>query len=217
MSTRSRPADHGRDLARADLRAVVGGIRRSRIGAGLSLRAVGDATSLDHARIWRIERGIAQPSFDEVAALGGAVGLEVRLRAYPAADPIRDAGQLRLIGRLHARVARNLGWGTEVPLAIQGDRRAWDAVIRGAGWAAHVEAETVVDDVQALERRLALKRRDGGAETVILLVADTRRNRRAIAAAAAAGAFADLPLRTRRLLQALSHGARPAGSGIAIL
>lgn len=71
-----------------------------------------------------------------------------------------------------------------------------------------VEAETVVDDVQALERRLALKKRDGRAEIVVLLLADTRRNRRAIAAAQAAGALAWLPVRTRQILGAL--GAPPA-------
>ncbi|HET9347069.1 MAG TPA: hypothetical protein VFO05_15355 [Candidatus Limnocylindrales bacterium] len=50
------------------------------------------------------------------------------------------------------------------------------------GWRAGVEAETVVDDTQALDRKLALKKRDGLVDHVILLVADTPRNRRALAA-----------------------------------
>jgi transcriptional regulator with XRE-family HTH domain len=217
MATRSRPADRGRDVARSDLRAVVADIRRSRIGAGLSLRAVGAACNIDHARVWRIERGRVRPTLVEVAAMGAVVGLEVRLRAYVAGDPIRDAGQLRLLERLRAQLPEGLRWATEVPLPIDGDRRAWDAVIRGDEWAVQVEAETVVDDVQALERRLALKRRDGGAEIVILLVADTRRNRAVLAAVAAAGAFVDLPVRTRAILRALRAGARPDMSGIVVL
>lgn len=217
MSTRSRPAARGRSLARADTRTVVADIRRSRVSAGLSLRAVGAASGIDHTRIWRIERGLVQPSLEETAALGAVVGLDVRLRAYLAGDPIRDAGQLRLLARLRAELASGLRWETEVPLPIEGDRRAWDAVIRGDGWAAHVEAETAIDDVQALERRLGLKRRDGGAEIVILLVADTRRNRPAVSIASAAGAFADLPVRTGRILRALRNGTRPGSSGIVIL
>jgi hypothetical protein len=78
-----------------------------------------------------------------------------------------------------------------------------------------VEAETVLDDVQALERRLNLKRRDGGIDHVILLVADTRRNRRAIASAPAA--FAELPLRTRELIRTLARGQPPTAAGYAIL
>ena len=109
----------------------------------------------------------------------------------------------------------SLGWSTEVALPMPGDLRAWDAVIRGAGWTIGVEAETVLDHIQALERRLALKRRDGGVDHLILLVAHTARNRLALAGAPAA--FADLPLRTREILVALRSGRDPGDSGIVIL
>jgi hypothetical protein len=96
---------------------------------------------------------------------------------------------------------------TEVALPIDGDRRAWDAMIVGAGWRVGVEAETVLDDIQAVERRLALKRRDGDVDHVILLVADTRRNR--LALAAAPGAFGDLPPRARMARRTLAAGRNP--------
>jgi len=102
-----------------------------------------------------------------------------------------------------------------VPLPIEGDLRSWDTMIRGTHWRLPVEAETALDDIQATERRLTLKRRDGEADHVILLVADTRRNRRALAAAP--GAFAELPLRTREILADLARGTHPGGSGIVIL
>ncbi len=51
-------------------------------------------------------------------------------------------------------------------------------MIRGADWRVGVEAETVLDDLQALERRLGLKRRDGDVDHVMLLVADTRQEPR---------------------------------------
>jgi len=201
---------------RMDLQLVAADFRRSRVGSGPSLRAVGEAAGVDHARIWRFERGaFGELTYEDVAALGSVVGLEVRLRAYPAGDPIRDAGQTRLLARLRPRLHPSLGWTTEVPLPIVGDLRAWDAVIRGPGWRIGVEAETVLDDLQALERRLALKRRDGDVDHVVLLVADTRRNRRALAGAPAA--VADLPMRTRDILAPLRDGRDPGASGIVIL
>ena len=78
-----------------------------------------------------------------------------------------------------------------------------------------VEAETVLRDIQALERKLALKVRDGGTPNVILLVAATALNRRALASAPAA--FVDLPLRSRLLLDHLEHGTDPGSSGIAMI
>lgn len=139
----------------------------------------------------------------------------MRLRAYAAGDAIRDAGQARLLERLRVRLNAALRWSTEVPLPITGDLRAWDAVIQGAGWRIGVEAETALDDVQAVERRLALKQRDGAVDHVILLFADTRRNRSALAAAPAS--FGSLPLRTREVLAALREGRDPEQSGIVVL
>jgi hypothetical protein len=193
VAIRERPADRGRRQAEDDLRRV--------------------ATGIDHVQIWRFERG----QFDAIdaramSAIGAVLGLDVRFRAYPSGDPIRDAGHARLLERLRREVNPSLRWRTEVALPIEGDLRAWDAVIAGSDWRLMVEAETVIDDVQALERRLARKLRDGGVDHCLLLVADTRRNRRAVAAAPAA--FAAWPLQTRELLGLLRIGRRPAAGGI---
>jgi hypothetical protein len=163
----------------------------------------------------RIVGGARPATAAELAAIGGAVGLDVRLRSFVAGDPIRDAGQQRLLGRLHRRLDPALRWRTEVPLPIDADLRAWDAVISGPGWRLAVEAETVLDDIQALERRLGLKRRDGGIEHVMLLIADTPRNRRA--AGAAPRAFADLRRDSRAVLRALSIGRDPAVDALVLL
>jgi transcriptional regulator with XRE-family HTH domain len=216
MATRERPADRGRRLAADDLRRLARDVRLHRIGAGLSLRAVAAATHVDHVQVWELEHGrrsgLALP---DLAALGAAVGLEVRLRAYPAGDPIRDAGQQRLLERLRRQLHPGLRWATEVPLPIPGDLRAWDAVISGDGWRLAVEAETVLDDLQALERRLALKHRDGGVDHVLLLVAATRRNRAALGGAPSALA-AWRPM-TRRILAALRAGRDPRHSATALV
>ena len=156
--------------------------------------------------------GRRRASVVELAAIGATVGRDFRLQAYPAGDPIRDAGQQRLLARFRARLHPGLVMPTEVPLPIQGDMRAWDAVIRGVDWRRPAEAETVLDDIQALERRLALKIRDGGVDGVILVIADTRRNRQALAAAP--GSFPAFDRNARRVLSALAAGRDPVGSSL---
>lgn len=195
------------------MRADIAAARRN---AGISQDAIGAACGMSGSAVGRIETGFTRTvDVRTLAAIAAAVGLDVRLRAYPAGDPIRDAGQIRLLERLRTRLHPGLRWSTEVPLRIEGDLRAWDALIRGDAWRIAVEAETVLDDLQAQERRLALKQRDGGMDHVILLVADTRRNRRALAAAPVT--FATFSRDARRALHALSSGVDPGTGAILIL
>lgn len=79
-----------------------------------------------------------------------------------------------------------------------------------------VEAEMRLDDLQALERRIALKRRDGGNPLVILLIADTESNRRRILAHRDA-LRSSFPLDSRVVLTALGAGRAPEAGGIVIL
>ena len=216
MTSRSGPIARAIRVAAQDQARVVADIAQARRGAGLSRGEVGRACGVSRSTFARIESGDRRvTTLAELSCLGAAVGLEVRLRAYAAGDAIRDVEQARVLERLRPRVHVSLGWSTEVPLPIPGDLRAWDAVIRGPGWRIGVEAETALDDVQAVERRLALKQRDGDVDRVILLVADTRRNRLALAASPAS--FGSLPLRTREVLAALREGRDPGQSGIVVL
>ena len=119
-------------------------------------------------------------SINRLSTLLAIVGLELAARAFPAnGDALRDSGQARLLNRLLAQIARSLGWGTEVPLPIPGDRRAWDATITATdrSWRYGVEAEARPSDGQATLRRLTLKQRDGGMDGIVLLLPDTRQTR----------------------------------------
>jgi transcriptional regulator with XRE-family HTH domain len=216
MGRPSVALDRARRRIEADLRRAIEDVAAGRRNAGLSLRTIGAACGVSRSAIDRMEAHRAD-SVDVVllASMAASVGLDLRLRAYPAGDPIRDAGQQRLLERLRVRLHPSLRFPTEVVLPIAGDLRAWDAVIRGANWRIGVEAETVLDDIQAVERKLALKQRDGGIDHVILLVADTPRNRRALAAAP--GAFATFSRDSRAMLRALRDGRDPGYSGIVIL
>jgi hypothetical protein len=198
-----------------DLHRVRVEIAAARANAGLGYEVIGRACHVAASTVSRTLSGrIAHPDPVLLAAIGASVGLDLRLRAYVGGDPIRDIGQQRLLERLRRRLS-GVRWLTEVPLPTPGDRRAWDALIVGPAWRIAVEAETVLDDLQALERRIALKQRDGDMEHVVLLVAQTRRNRRVLDAAPAA--FGSFSRDARTMLRALSRGATPGTSGIVIL
>jgi hypothetical protein len=215
VTSRVGPIARARRIAADDQARVRVEIERGRLAAGLSIADLGRTVGLSRSATSRALAGLRPMSVEEFALLGAAVGLDTRLRGYPAGDPIRDAGSQRLLERLRAQLHPSLGWRTEVPLEIDGDLRAWDAVIGGRRWQCHVEAETVLDDLQALERRLERKRRDGGAHHVVLLVADTKRNRRALAAAPAA--FGGFSRDARAVLGALRRGEDPGCDAIILV
>ena len=198
--------------------------KSARLNAGLSQQEVADAAGMSRPQYGRIERGRSpQVSLVTIATIAAVLGLETSLRFFPAADPVRDAAHVALLERFRARLHPSLAWRTEVPLPRGGDRRAWDAVVSGfpspAGHARHrgaVEAETRPTDVQALERKLALKERDGGVDWMILLLADTRHNR-SILAGPGASLRGRFPLDGRRALELLAVGVDPGQNAIVLL
>jgi transcriptional regulator with XRE-family HTH domain len=217
VATRERRIDRGRRRARQALAKIGEEFREARLSGGLSQGQVADAVGISQAEMSRIERGAAPwVTFETLAVIAAVLGLDLPLRAFPVGDPIRDVAQLQLLAKLRALLPPGFTWRTEVPLRIERDLRAWDAVVGGPGWRVPVDAETRLRDVQAFARREALKRRDDGAETMILLVADTRHNRQVIRLAKA-DLVGDFPIIGAAVLAAICKGERPAGSGILFL
>jgi transcriptional regulator with XRE-family HTH domain len=216
MAARDSRAERGARLARRSLIENGELAREARIRLGLTQEAVGARVGCSRTAIWRIERGDSQTRVDDLWRVMTVLGFEVSLRAFPAGDPVRDRGQIVLMARLRARLHPSLTWATEVPLPIERDQRAWDALITGPGFRIGVEAESRLRDAQATLRRIALKSRDGGVDHAILLLAETRANTASLAGARAYLA-GQLPLDTRQLLAALARGRDPGGSGIAVL
>ena len=172
---------------------------------------------MSHAQLGRIERGeLLQLTVDQASRACAAVGLRLAFRAYPDGDPVADRAQLALLGRFRACLPEHARWLSEVPLPIQGDRRAWDAISIVAGFRFAVEAETRLRDIQALERRIALKQRDSNIEVVVLVISDTFANRRTLAIHREA-LRARFPLGGRTILKALRAGRPPAASGVVVL
>ena len=178
---------------------------------------------LSASQIGRIERARHEAvTAVQLSRIGAVVGLDVRIRAYPGPDPIRDAAQMALLSRFRERLHPSLTFRTEVPLPIENDPRAWDGIVGGFRGDDErrrfipTEAETRIHDIQAQFRRIELKVRDAGLEHVIVLIADTPANRAAIRAAI--GVLADrFPISARRALTALGHGEHPRGSALIFL
>lgn len=172
---------------------------------------------MSHAQWSRIERGVLLDlSFSQASRAASAVGLRLDVRLYPDGDPARDAGQLALLERFRLRLPAGTRWDTEVPLPIPGDRRAWDAMARLAGRRAGCEAETRLGDLQALERRLRLKVRDGAVDMLILVVADTVNNRQVLDTHREV-LRPLLPLDGRQVLAGLRAGHLPHRNGLVVL
>lgn len=217
MPTRERAFDRGRDHGRQRIAELGREIRHARRSHALSLADVAHASRLSTAAVSRIERGLVPGvPLVRLAELLAVVGMELSARAFPAGGPVRDAAHANLLARLRARLAPTLQWLTEVPVAGFGDARAWDATIRGRDFVTAVEAETRIRDLQELDRRVALKRRDGHVDGVVLLLADTRTNR-IVVREYADHLKVNFPLPSASVLAALGGGRDPGGSGFVFL
>lgn len=217
MGTHTRPSDTGSELARRLLNDVGRELRAARVDRDLSLRAVSRAAGVSIATLSRLERGLVPgASVLDLARVHAAVGLALSLKSFPGGQPIRDGPQVALLEAFRSRLHSSLRWRTEVPLPIPGDRRAWDATIRGADFLVGVECETAPRDVQATLRRIALKTRDGRVDAAILLLADTVQAR-AFLEAAGEMLRADFPVDGNRALALLSGGLDPGGSAVIML
>ena len=221
MPARERRMDRATRIARHDVVQIGAEIRTARMAAGLSQRFVGRASGMSYSQIGRIERAtLPSASVDQLARIGGAVGLDVRVKAYPGIAPIRDAAHVDLLARFRLRLHPGLRLRSEVPIQVDGDQRSWDSVVSGLtggpGMTIPAEAETRLCDVQGQLRRIQLKCRDGGVQHVLLLVSGTQANRRIVREAWPI--LCDLfPITGRRALAALRAGRHPQGSALIFL
>ena len=191
-------------------------LANARFNGGLSLREVARKVGTSVDRLKRAERG--EPNvltIDLAARVAPVMGLQLAASLFPNGDPVRDRAQLRLLDRFTARLHASLSWRTEVPMPIPGDLRGADGVIGSGFGSIIVEAESRLSDLQAVERRALLKKRDLGADRLILLIADTPNNRKVLEL------HPELRERfligTRKCLAALARGEDPGGDCLVVL
>jgi transcriptional regulator with XRE-family HTH domain len=186
------------------------------MASGLSTRAVARLTGVSHTQVIRIERGLA-PHVDigVLARMAAVVGCELSMGIDPVGAPVRDKAHLALLGRFAARLHPSIAWRTEVPIPIAGDLRSADGTAATNDFGAIVEAETRLEDVQAVVRRLRSKQRDLGVPRAILLVNGTRHNRNVIRQLP--DLRREFPIDTRHCLLALGRGEDPGDDCMVIL
>ena len=219
MPATERAIDRGTRVADRALRVIADELREARLGLGVSQEHVAAAARVSRPRYSKIERAKAPTlTIAEAGRLASVLGLDLWLRLYPGPEPLRDAASSRLLRSLLAHARAPLGWRTEVPLPSPPDRseqRAWDAVLHGQRKRTAIELEMRLQDGQAVERRIALKRRDDPTDAFLLAIAGTRANRRLLRADP--GLFADLPrLRESDVLAALEARRHPP-TGLVLL
>ena len=217
MPSKERLAALGTRRGERLVRDFADEVRAARLMSGLSQRLVASSIGRSKSAVSRIELG--RPPFVDIvtaARIARVVGLDLSLRCFPAAGPLRDEAHVGLIRRFLAQLPTSVARRLEVPIQLRGDLRARDVLLVVGGVRIGVAAETRLRDVQALLRREQAKVRDDGVDLLLLIAANTHANRRALHEAQAALA-GELPLATRQVMAALRRGQAPRASGIVVI
>ena len=217
MATKDRALARGTRRAARLLHELGEERREARIGAGLSQAAVARTIGASQPWVSRVEnREQSNLSIRDAARFASVVGLDLSARLFPGGPPLRDAAHVALLERFRTRLGPTIRWTPEAPLAITGDQRAVDVLLRNGSDRAGVEAEVRIRDAQLVIRRIHLKQRDAGLPVMILLVAATNSNRLAVRAADSE-LRAAFPLSTRTVLATLAAGRLPEANGLVFL
>jgi transcriptional regulator with XRE-family HTH domain len=219
MANIERARDRGTRRGGRLLATLADEFREARYQSGVSQRFVAGRSGVSRSTYSRIENARhASLSIQDAARVASTLGLDLVVRAYPGTGSLRDGAHAERLGRLLSFAAQPLSVAREVPLPARPgsiEQRAWDAVVTGSGARTALELEMRLRDAQALERRLALKRRDDPVERFVLAIADSRSNRRALLEAR--DLFASLPRLSRRsVIESLQAGRHPP-SGIVLV
>ena len=218
MSVRQRPGDLGVADARKFLAETARDLRTARRELGISQAEAGRRAGISQSQFSKLERGLVRrPRLDHLCRAIRSVGLVPAFQRYKGDVQVRDRAQLALLARFEALLAPPIRMRREVPLPIQGDKRAWDARISDGTRTASVEGESRVDDCQALARRIELKARDDpGAGPVILVLNRTAHNRDVLREHREA-LREQFPLDGAAIARALRRGEVPRAGGIILI
>lgn len=216
MGSREDRRTVGRRRSERLARELTAEWRELRLGAGVSQSAVSRTVGISRSAYARLERGeTAEIGLVRAAMITAALGGELSVKVYPAGPPVRDAAHLALLAGFEARLGGRWRVTHEAPVGPSGDARAWDRRLDGAV-SIGVEAEVALHDIQALERRMQLKKHDSGVTRMLLVVRGTRRNRESLRELLPSlrGTF---PLGSREILRALADGRDPGADGLVVL
>lgn len=215
MPYRIRALDEAARRSRRDTVELGAELMLARRTSGATQAEVARALGWSASKVRRIERGQrTSVTHLELAMFGSLVGLHYSGRFFVGTTRLRDASQMGMINAYRSAVG---GWGwacrIEEPIALTGDLRAFDLMLRTPGRAVAHEFITRLHDAQAQFRPILRKQRDAGVGCLVLVLKDTAQNRRALGEVGPA--LNDLfPLGPRAVLDALRSGREPSANGI---
>jgi hypothetical protein len=178
---------------------------------------VAEEAGWSQSELHRLEHfELASVSIVRLAEIGAVLGLDMSADFHLVGGGLRDRGQQALLARFAAVVHASYSRNREVPFPSVGDRRSWDMVLRLGRQLIGVEAETRVQDIQQLVRRVRQCDRDGGMDEILLVLSNSAHNRALVEElrVALGDRFATRP---RELLSALRAGNPLPGSGVILL
>jgi transcriptional regulator with XRE-family HTH domain len=150
MPSAQRLYDRGTFIGERRIRDLGEEFKHRRIELGLSQENVASGARIPRSDLSLVERGkLSRLSVVAAARIAAVLGLDLWVRAFPAGQGLRDAAQVKRLGRLLVAVGRPLEYRTEVMLPAVPDRleqRAWDAQITGMGEKTAVEYEARLYD-----------------------------------------------------------------------
>jgi transcriptional regulator with XRE-family HTH domain len=116
--------------------------RHLRWAASLSQAQLASAIGVSRGWLSDFELGRLQSlDLKKTALLFAHLGHKLVTNVYPTGEPMRDAGQARLLERFNARLSPAWRRTLEAAMPIAGDLRAWDELLVGPV-SIGVEAET---------------------------------------------------------------------------
>ncbi|MEO6349653.1 MAG: helix-turn-helix transcriptional regulator [Candidatus Limnocylindrales bacterium] len=143
MTANERLQARGAARARSILADFGSSVRHARLDTGWSQDEVGRRLRMSGDKVWQIEHErLPSLSIADACQMAAVLGLDLSCRLYPSDVPVRDAAQAPRLVKLLANVGNLLRYVTDAPLPPREgipERRAWDALIAGAGERTGVE------------------------------------------------------------------------------
>jgi transcriptional regulator with XRE-family HTH domain len=201
-------------------------IRRLRLDAGVSIRAVAAITSLHPSFVARVEAGEVRPSTETLTRIGLALGAELGIRYFTGDGPrLHDRFQAPMIEAVLRQLDRR--WLARVEVPIQGsargvvdlvlDERLGSSTVVGEAQSEFRRLEEQIrwfaEKADAIQQRLAREGKPPRDVSRLLIVRSTVATRE-VARRYAATLSAAYPARTTDIVDALTGNAPWPGSGI---
>jgi len=207
---RAEPANATRTRIQRQIQRLGTEVRMARVAEGMSQAAVASRARVSQTSVGRLEAGGSRLSVMIIGSVFSALGMDLSLRAFPGSGVrLRDSGQIALTELIRVESSPQLAAEPRAPVGDHHGQAA-DVLLVGRSFGIHIEAESVLVDLQAQLRKGQLKRdgleRKAGAQLAfVMALRESERNRCAVRGVGNV-VRAALPAPPREVLAALRGG-----------